>query len=261
MLTQVSRKARHAVWLLAVLVQLFTPAQAVAEPKCDVPPELLRFDHALHELAAQPEIRIVALGASSTKGFGASSPAAAYPNRLQAELARLLPNKKITVHNKGENGEEVTDTHKRFENDVLALKPDLLIWQLGTNEVIMNRSPFDEIPALVHADLEKARAAGIKIIFMDLQYAETLEAKSGVAEMESLIATMARNENANLYKRYESMKYWIHGSHQPMNAFLYEDHFHPNDAGYRCVAHNLADAIFEAVTREPAQSNKNTRKP
>jgi lysophospholipase L1-like esterase len=241
-------KARRGLLGLLAAAQIFVAAPAVAEPKCDVPQNILRFEYALPELAKQPEIRIVALGASSTEGYGATSLQAAYPNRLELELKRLFPGKEITVYNKGKSGELVTDMHRRFDEDVMALKPDLLIWQIGTNEV-MDERPFAEMANLVDGDLKKAHTAGIKIILMDLQYAKKLEKKPGVAEMETLIATMARNENANLYKRYESMKFWVKEYNQPLDMFLFKDDFHLNNNGYVCIARNLGNAIFDAVTR------------
>jgi acyl-CoA thioesterase I len=37
------------------------------------------------------------------------------------------------VHNAGVNGQEAPDEAARFKDEVLALKPALVIWQVGTN--------------------------------------------------------------------------------------------------------------------------------
>jgi hypothetical protein len=65
-----------------------TPTAVAAQ--CKVQSEIAHFDLPLtnlsHRLSIGRPIRIVAIGSSSTAGFGATSPAATYPSRLEAEL-------------------------------------------------------------------------------------------------------------------------------------------------------------------------------
>ena len=107
---------------------------------CDAPLDMIRFANPLSRVSQKlnngEPITIVAIGSSSTAGAGASSPAANYPSRLQAELKQRFPGHPITVFNRGVNGEEVADMLKRFDAAVIAVKPDLVIWQLGTNSVL-----------------------------------------------------------------------------------------------------------------------------
>src|SRR5437660_1684605 len=85
-------------------------ASAQDAPICAVPAEATSLEHAptrFRERIAQGlPIKIVAIGSSSTFGSGASSPAASYPSRLEAELKAQLPGLPITVLNKGIGGEE-----------------------------------------------------------------------------------------------------------------------------------------------------------
>ncbi len=90
------------------------------------------------KLTSGKPITIVAIGSSSTAGSGASSPAANYPSRLQVELRERFKNHPITVVNRGVGGEEIGDMFKRFDKAVVAAKPDLVVWQLGTNSVLRN---------------------------------------------------------------------------------------------------------------------------
>ncbi len=62
-----------------------------------------------------------------------------YPSRLQVELEALMPRVPITVVNRGVNGEESHDMLARFERDVLAEHPDLVVWQVGSNAVLRDR--------------------------------------------------------------------------------------------------------------------------
>jgi lysophospholipase L1-like esterase len=77
-----------------------------------------------------------------TYGMGASTTAATYPSRLTEELVRHFPGHKITILNRGVSGEEVADMLARLDTAVIAEKPDLVLWQVGTNWVLrMHRKP------------------------------------------------------------------------------------------------------------------------
>src|SRR5262249_28879079 len=86
-------------------------------------------------LSAAATLRIVAIGSSSTTGLWVASRAATYPEVMRRELARLWPSARIEVVNSGRIGETIGGSISRFERDVLAYGPDLVVWQLGTNDV------------------------------------------------------------------------------------------------------------------------------
>ncbi len=77
-------------------------------------------------------MKIIAVGSSSTAGAFASSPDKSYPSRLAVELKERFPGQPITVINRGVNGEEAPDNLARLDTDVIAEKPDLILWQVGT---------------------------------------------------------------------------------------------------------------------------------
>ena len=91
-------------------------------------------------LAAGQPLKIVALGSSSTSGAGASTSAASYPSRLAVELERHFPDTRSRVLNRGVNGDEAADMLARFDTAVIAEKPDLVLWQVGTNSVLRDKA-------------------------------------------------------------------------------------------------------------------------
>jgi lysophospholipase L1-like esterase len=76
--------------------------------------------------------KIVAIGSSTTAGKGNIKP---YPERLLALLQGEYPNSMITMVNQGIGGQESPIELQRFGTDVVAEKPDLVIWQVGTNAI------------------------------------------------------------------------------------------------------------------------------
>ena len=246
------RAAKHTA-IAALVAAVTLPLVARAEqPNCDVQRDLVRFaaplTHVGHKLSTGQPITVVAIGSSSTAGAGASSPAASYPSRLQVELSQRFPGRSITVINRGVNGEEVPDMLKRFDQSVIAAKPDLVIWQLGTNSVIRDHKVTDK-GASIHFGIEKIRAAGADIILLDPQYAPKVIAKPEAERMVQLIAVTAKQEDIDLYPRFDVMRHWHDVDHLDFTTFVSPDGLHLNDWSYACLAKGLGHAIAEAAQR------------
>ena len=168
--------------MVAVTPAPAAPAAAAgaSSSACPIAPEYARFDfplpHAARVLARGKPIKIVALGSSSTYGAGASSSAAAYPNRFAQELVRLFPGHEFTVLNRGVNGEEITDMLARLDKSVIAEHPDLVLWQVGTNSVLRDRALPPHMGEL-HEGLLRLKASGADVVLIDPQYAPRVIAK------------------------------------------------------------------------------------
>jgi lysophospholipase L1-like esterase len=234
------------------------PASAQQSPHaCSAPPTLMRLSQPLPHLALrlvkhQP-ITIVAIGSSSTFGAGASSAAASYPSRLAVELKTRFPNDSITVINRGVNGEEVRDMLARFADGVIKLKPDLVLWQLGTNSVLRDHPVAVMNPAIVDG-VRQIRAIGADLVMIDPQYTPRVIAKPEAEEMVQLIAMTAKQANIDLIQRFAVMRYWHDTEHMEFAEFTAPDQLHMNDWSYACLAKLIAGAISEAATRNMASA-------
>jgi lysophospholipase L1-like esterase len=254
-------RAVKPIAVAALIVGLGMPFSAHAEtaaPKCDAPLHLLRLSNPLtrfaQKLATRGPITIVAIGSSSTAGAGASSTAKNYPSQLAVELKRLFPTHSITVLNRGVNGEEVGDMLKRFDKDVVVAKPDLVLWQLGTNSVIRDQM-FTDHGAAIRDGLNKIRAVGADVVLIDPQFAPKVIVKADAEHMVELIATTAKVENVDLFRRFDVMKRWRDADHMSFESFVSPDGLHMNDWSYACMAKGLGMAITEAAQR-PVMSAK-----
>jgi len=229
------------------------PARTIA---CSAPAELTKFNRPLARtarlLSAGKPITIVALGSSSTAGAGASSPAATYPSRLEADLKQAFPLGNIHVLNRGINGVEVRDVLEKLDQGMSADKPDLVLWQLGTNSLLRDRALADSSERIGQG-LAKLKKTGVDAILINPQYAPKVIAKPEVGHMVELIAKFAQQANINVFDRYAVMKYWRVSQNIPFGEFLSPDELHMNDWSYACTAKLLANAIKEAATR-PAQT-------
>jgi acyl-CoA thioesterase-1 len=252
------KRASSALVLAALLGCLPAPARAQANPPpCNISSDLTRLAHPLtrvsNRLGAGQPITIVAIGSSSTAGAGASSPAANYPSRLAVELARHFPRQPITVMNRGVGGEEIQDMLARFDQNVIAEKPDLVLWQLGTNSVLRNHSVAQH-GALIHEGVSRLKAQGADIILIDPQFAPKVIAKPDVEGMVDLISATAKQDNVDLFRRFALMRKWREVEGIPFETFVSPDGLHMNDWSYGCLAKTLGAAIAEAATRPVASA-------
>jgi hypothetical protein len=221
-------------------------------PACNVAGKFTRFDLPLRRTARRllegGSIKIIAVGSSSTEGAGASSPAATYPSRLAAELRRRFPRHDIAVLNRGVGGEEVAEMVARFEKTVITERPDLVLWQVGTNALLRNHRLRPAV-TLIREGLAKLKASGADVVLIDPQFAPKVLKKNDSERMVALIATAAKEANVDLFRRFALMRRWREVEDIPFNAFLSPDELHMNDWSYHCVASYLASAIAEAVNR------------
>jgi lysophospholipase L1-like esterase len=232
------------------IAQTAAPAAA-----CVAPADLVRLDYPLNRtarrLAAGQPVTIVAIGSSSTAGAGASSPAMSYPSRLAAELKDRFPRASITVHNRGVGGETARDMLARFDDGVIAEKPDMVIWQVGSNSVLRD-DPLAPAGALLRDGVGRLKAVGADVVLMNPQYAPKVIAKPDAERMVDLISAAAKEFNVDLFQRFAVMRYWRLTEDIPFDAFISKDELHMNDWSYGCVAKLLAGAIAEAATRPTA---------
>ncbi len=232
-------------------------AQTSVSPKCSAPRELARLERPLTRtarlLAAGEPIRIVAIGSSSTAGAGASSPDATYPSRLAAELADKFPDHQITVLNRGVNGEEAREMLARFETTVIAERPDLVLWQVGTNTVLRDH-PVGSTSSPIEQGIMQLKAAGADVILIDPQFAPKVIAKSALSRMLDLLHGKAKQYSVNLFQRFAVMRHWRESQGIAFETFVSSDQLHMNDWSYACVAKVLSNAIAEAATRPVASA-------
>jgi lysophospholipase L1-like esterase len=198
------------------------------------------------KIANHEPVKIVAFGSSSTEGFGVSSPSYTNPNRLDAQLRRAYPSADITVVNLGKGGQEVPDMMARLDT-VLAERPDLVVWQFGTNMVI-RRHDIAHLAAIAEDGVSRMQAAGADVVLVDPQYAPAVTAnREGASRMVKLIGDVARVKRISVFPRFEVMRQWHEDGKMPFESFVIKDGLHMNDWGYACFAQLLGDTIIRSV--------------
>jgi hypothetical protein len=198
-----------------------------------IPVEPIAFEHGLFHFSQslmRGQAKIVAIGSSSTAGDNTNPPVPPYPGRVQTFLQAEYSQAKIVMVNKGKGGEEAPKELLRFDSDVIAEKPDLVIWQVGTNAVwqpLDNNPPppsFDETTGAIRDGLVKLRdKTDADVILMDLQYTPAVltpaKKDKAIAMVES-ISELARDAGVNVFRRFAFMKGLVQVEQFPIDRLV-----------------------------------------
>lgn len=238
--------------LAAAAVVLFSASLAMAdEPaECRVPatmqPGEIRLPHLAARLKAGRPVTIVAIGGASTAGAAARLPDRAFPARLQQALAATFPRAAITVINRGVARQTTRQMVARFQRDVIAAHPALVVWETGTVDAV-HELPIDDFADAVQNGIDLLKKRAVDIILVDMQFSHRTTA---IIEFDSYIETLHRaGALAGIYvfPRFDIMRYW-----SEQNVFNFDDVRPENRATlaarvYNCIGWRLADAIRRAV--------------
>ena len=204
-------------------------------------------------LATNSEITIVALGSSSTQGWHSSDVAHSYPAILQEELSAALPTAHVAVINRGVGGQDAPEMVLRLQADALAVRPSLVIWQLGANGAMKKQDPAT-FRDLLAAGISAMQAAKVDVVLMDNQRAPYVLAAPDRAQFDQALSDAAARTGVGLFSRGTLMDQWQAEGH-PYDQFISTDGVHHNNRGYRCMAKALASSILDGLGLPPVTAH------
>jgi lysophospholipase L1-like esterase len=186
---------------------------------------------------------IVCIGDSLTACGGADG-------RYTDWLQKWLPEE--TIINKGIGGDTLAGGRFRFQNDVTALEPDIVIIELGANDFWQQTRSIDELKADLEDMVVHAHAAGAKVVIAscfgdrELSTETQVEFSGGKYEYADAIARMEKEICQKYCCFYvPNMQVDI----KPNNKQPYwDDTNHPNKAGNELVAKRIYQQLRLALT-------------
>jgi acyl-CoA thioesterase-1 len=198
--------------------------------------------HIKAKLRAGETLTVVALGSSSTTGFGTFGSGGTFPDVMKQELLRLRPSARIELINSGRIMDNLSGNVARIDKDVLHYKPDLVVWQIGTNDVVW-RGIADNTKEMLSNAVKRLKAANTDIVLLDLQYTPLVLASERHTQMEQIITDVAREQNVGQFPRFLLMKRAIEAG---VKGLVWWDGLHNSTEGYKCVGLALAQMIDAA---------------
>ena len=246
-------RLRLAALAFALLPALGRAEEQRACPEVRLPP--IAAPAFAAAVARGGEVRIVALGSSSTAGAGATFPWLAYPGRLESRLRAALPGTSITVMNRGAGGEDAAQMLGRLERDAIAERPQLVIWQVGANAALRSVDR-DSFQSFLHQGLLRLRTAGIDVVLMDNQRAPRIAARPGHRDYDAMMAAAAASvPGVTLFSRGALMDA-LEAAGVPNADLLTSDNLHHNDRGYACIAEALSAALVAGLPVHQAATQR-----
>ena len=190
------------------------------------------------------EHRVVFMGNSITEGW----------NRYFADE---FPGKPYI--NRGISGQTTPQMLVRFRQDVVALKPNVVVILAGTNDIAGNTGPstLEMIEDNLADMTEIANANGIRVVLCSVLPVYDYPWRPGLQPAEKIVALNAwmrhfADSTGNVYVDYHSA---MRDDRNGMRADLASDGVHPNEKGYQIMVPLVEKGIAAAMKRR-SQSQK-----
>ena len=244
--------------LLSVLVVGLlwsTPTFAQDANVCAVPEDLLTADGALPHVAEAigqaKHLQIAVVGSASSTLRGPQGVQHAYPAQLEAELGRRLPGVAVKIVPHIQQG-AASDVAAGFQRLAATEKPNAVIWQTGTADVMLGIDP-DSFHDAVEKGVQTLQESGSDVILMNLQYSPRTDPMMHVGPYADAMRVVAEDRHIPLFDRMGIMKYWN-------DEGVFDFYSMSNDGTvervHHCIGILLADLVLgstKAVASKPTQ--------
>jgi lysophospholipase L1-like esterase len=198
-------------------------------------------------------VKVLAIGSSSTEGVGASAPSATYVAKLERTLEGTFKGLDLDVIGRGRSGEDAQGAADRLKREVEETRPDLVVWQVGTNDALRGVG-LDRLKLCLRTALTWLREQRIDTVLVDPQYGDALTRDAHYEKVVAAIAEVAREARVLLVDRFEAMRE-LHRQRGD-RFYLTADDLHMNDVGHRCMAEQLARSIVAGVLLADAEAQQ-----
>jgi hypothetical protein len=236
----------------AAIIAGHSLAATLPRADCRVPEEITsvsgnRLATVESRVRAGAPLRIVVIGTASSIGVGANRAESAYPERLQAELARRLPKLPVTVLNKSKLHQTAAEMVARLPHDIIAERPALVIWQTGTVDAVRRVESRDFAQTLA-SGIDMLAEQRIDLILINPQYSPHTEMLVNFRPYLDDMQLLAQSHDILLFPRYAILRYWNDEGRFGPDEGAKEQVLKHSDSINACIADLLAGMIDSAST-------------
>jgi len=205
------------------------------------------------DLANHKTIKILTIGASAAAGRRATR--GGYTMLIEQILERAVKGLDVVMINRGVSGELAAYAAPRMKTEVALTRPDLVLWQVGTNDALAY-VPLPQITATVVDTLRWLRRHQVDVILVGLQYVEGMTSNPHYIAVRDELRRIAARENVVIVRRDEAMRLINQAKND--GGIPLPDEFEQTEAGYTCLAQYVVRAITlgafgKNLRVEPAQ--------
>jgi acyl-CoA thioesterase-1 len=193
--------------------------------------------HVAAALQSRKQIKILAIGASPVLSRRAHGSHGDTVSRLLKQAVKGLD---VVMINRGVSGELSVQAAQRIKNEVALTEPDLVLWQVGTNDALAYVS-LEEFEQTVMETLTWLKEHKVDVVLVGLQYVDRMKVDDNYRAVRDALRKIAAKENVMIVRRYEAQQFLARA--ESGGGGLVPDEFQRNEAGYVCLSQYLARAI------------------
>jgi acyl-CoA thioesterase I len=225
------------------------PMEAAAmSVQCTVPQAQVARSSPLTATAARIEagrkVKVLAMGTSAFWSDGSAMGGRNYPSRVGSILEKTWKGVNIEIVNRGVSGEIASVSARRLINEAAALRPTLVLWQLGTNDAVA-RVPVPDFEATVRSTVRMLQDNKIDVILVGLQYTPKFARDSQYFEIRAALERVASDENLLLVRRDRAMEFLA--QKRANRNIMADDDFSLFDLGFPCMAEHIAQSVIANI--------------
>lgn len=191
-------------------------------------------------LAQSKTLRILAFGAAP----GRVTARGAYTALIETMLERTLKGIDVIMINRGVSGELAANAASRMKNEVALERPDLVLWQVGTNDALAYVAA-DEFALTIKHQIDWLKAHKVDVVLVGLQFAREMQRDAHYIDVRESLRRVAAQENVIVVRFFEAMQ--LLSKAETGGADLVADEIEHSEAGYNCLAQYVARAITLGV--------------
>lgn len=189
------------------------------------------------DLAQRKTLRILTIGAAPGR---VATRAGGYTELIETILESALKGVDIVMINRGVSGELAAGAVVRMKNEVALEAPDLVLWQVGTNDALAYVDPQD-FAEIVKRQIVWLKAHKVDVVLVGLQFAPQMSRDDHYKKIRDTLREVAAAENVMVIRFFEAMQ--IIEQAQNGAPLPVTDEFERSEAGYNCLAQYVARAI------------------
>ena len=251
-----TQKPDDAITEMAPMPPPLPPEASVMSLQCAVPPHEIAtpapLPATIARLQAGKKLRILAIGAASVQQFDRKNARGNDTSQFANLLGKVLKGVQIEVINRGVSGEVVATASQRLINEAAMIRPDMVLWQLGTSDAI-SRVPIEQFIETVRATVRRLRDNNIDVVLVGLQYTPQFARDEHYYSMRTALHELATAEQLVHVRRFHAMEFIART--KANIRVLPDGEFNAGELGHQCMAEHVAQALIASVflrrTRKP----------
>ncbi|HZT26176.1 MAG TPA: GDSL-type esterase/lipase family protein [Pseudolabrys sp.] len=192
-------------------------------------------------LAQRKSLRILSMGAAPGR---VTVRGGDYTDLIETILHKAIKDVNVVMINRGVSGELAANAATRMKNEVALDEPDLVLWQVGTNDALAYVGA-EEFAATLKEQIAWLKAHKVDVVLVGLQFAPQMLRDAHYNKIRDTLRDVAAQENVLVVRFFEAMQ--IIEQAQREGTVPAADEFDRTEAGYNCLAQYVARAITLGV--------------